>query len=155
MTYVLVDIDGVLNPFLAWDLYERGFVGVTHGWASWQLNGELHAPWLQEISKHATLIWCSSWEDESNLAARHFKLPDLPYVKLSGPSTNSTHGTWKLPYVEDFLRGKDEKVVWLDDELQSDAAHWANKRGGTLLVNCEASVGFTEQQYKEVLAFIS
>jgi hypothetical protein len=153
-TYVLVDIDGVLNPFLGWGLSERGFTNVTHSWGAWQLNSDLHAPWLKEISKYAELVWCSSWGSESNVASRHFELPDLPFVKLSGLSTNSGHGTWKLPYVEDFLREKIGKVVWLDDEFQSDASHWASTRTQTLLIDCDPSIGFTELQYKNILAFI-
>jgi len=155
MTYILMDIDGVLNPFLAWDLEERGFNPVSHGWANWQLNAELHAPWLQNLSAIASLYWCSSWEEESNYVSRHFKLPDFPFVKLSGPATTSAHGTWKLPYVEDFLKGKDEKVVWFDDEFGVDAFHWAEQRGNTFLVQCDPSVGFSSEQYKEVLDFIN
>lgn len=155
MTSILIDIDGVLNPFLAWNLPERGFSKVNHTWGSWQLNSKLHSPWFKELAKYSELVWCSSWEDESNIIARYFELPDMPFVKLSGSATSSAHGTWKLPYVEDYLAKKDEKIVWLDDEFQTDAFHWAKQRTQTLLIECDPSTGFTQLQYEQVLNFIS
>lgn len=155
MAYVLLDIDGVLNPFLAWDLVERKFETVHKEWATWQLNASLHAPWIQALSEKATIVWCSSWEEASNAVSEHFGLPDFPFVKLSGTATTSDHGTWKLPYVEDFLRGKDDKVIWLDDEFEADAYRWSESRKNTLLLPCAPAVGFNEGDFRKALAFLS
>jgi len=150
MTKVLVDIDGVLNPFLSSDLVGRGFSRVSEGWAEWMIHPQ-HGDWLREIAQHAEIVWATSWEVESSALSRMFLLGNIPSIHFARVSRGDT---WKLSGVQEYARDIDEPIVWIDDELGSDAENWAEQREDTLLIRCDPSVGFIEEQYATVLNFV-
>lgn len=155
MVKVLVDIDGVLNPFLG-DATKlaASFAPVQEGWASWLLDFDAHRRYLMELEREATIVWASSWEEESNIVNKYFGLDSITYPHVPFKSSPSGLGMWKLPAIERYLASTSEAVVWLDDEFEDDARDWAAARPNTLLVECDPSMGWSEAQYEQVLDFV-
>lgn len=155
MTIVLFDIDGVLNPHLAWNLDPDSFKKINSGWASWQLNKTTHGVWMKSLLNSAEIVWASSWEAESNAVAEYYGISPLDYVKFrTQPTDSSETSMWKLEDVKKFLSKTTEPVIWLDDEFTAEANEWASHRPDTKLILCDPAEGWTENQYKEVLNFI-
>ena len=154
MTIIIWDIDGVLNPYLANDLAERNFFHISKNWMTVDIDLQDHAAWMRDLESKSTMVWGSSWEDDSNLIADYFWLTKhLDYIKFRGV----THGediTWKLPSVIKFVDTVKEPIIWLDDEFKQDAYDWAEKRGNTKLIYCDPAVGWTFEQYQQILEFI-
>lgn len=145
---ILLDIDGVFNPFLSFTLQEDGYQSVSYGWAEWSLKPE-HGVWLQALSLHADLIWVSSWNEQSNGANRFWEIPAFPFVPLTiGEGNEDT--TWKLETIQTYLENDNSPVIWADDELKPDAFAWALARGNTFLIKCEPDTGLTKEQFKQI-----
>lgn len=156
MTIILWDIDGVLNPFMASGLSHKGYFHVSEGWISWDIDLVNHAEWMRELSTKSEMVWCSAWEEESNIISFYFGLDEtLDYIPLSQKHMGISGVTWKLDSVKKWLTDRDDLVIWLDDEFEQDAYAWANERGKTKLIACDPAVGFTEEQYEEILVLIS
>ena len=153
-----MDIDGVLNPFLSFDLAEKGFVHVVEGWHSASLDLVNHKLWLHDLYDRADLVWGSSWLQDSNSLIKHYELPsDLDYVSLNFKG-NDPDVTWKLSSVRSFASRRSSDVipvVWIDDEIKQDALDWAKARGNTMIVVTDPSVGWTKEQYQAILKFIA
>jgi hypothetical protein len=157
MSYILWDIDGVLNPFMATDLVERGFVRFNRDWISWDLDIVHHAEWMRQLDEQNKFVWASTWGDESNALCGWFHLKELSYPHIPLQMNSNHDGTWKLASVSTWVEQnvpRTEKIVWVEDELHEDAYRWAENRGNVLLVKTDDSVGFTEQQYENVVAFL-
>lgn len=147
MRYLLLYIDGVFNPFMGEDLPGRGFVVYQNGWVTWAVDLVHHAEWLRAIEEEVTIVWASSWEEESNKLASFFGLEnaDLPYIHLR--RTDSP--TWKLESVREWVdsnTSSGDQVVWVDDELESDAFAWA-ETVGVCLVRTDPAYGVTIDEW--------
>lgn len=155
MVKILVDIDGVLNPFLG-DATQLSpsFAPVQEGWASWLLDFDAHRRYLMELEQEAEIVWASSWEEESNLVNKHFELDSITYPHVPFKRFPIGLGMEKLPAIESYLASTSEAVVWLDDEFEDDARAWAVARPNTLLIECNPATGWTAAQYAQVLAFV-
>lgn len=153
--YIIWDIDGVFNPYLASDLIERNFKRYSQGWVEWDLNVETHGAWLQELEEMATFVWGSDWESESNLLAQWFRLKKNEYPHI--PLPRGKIGGKLAPvsrWIEDNVQPK-QKVVWVEDELQDNAFQWAARRTNVLLVKPDPSVGLTYNQVQAIKSFLS
>lgn len=117
---VLLDVDGVLNPFKrAHRGYRRHRVapgGVT--FKLW-LN-PLHGPLLLDLVKAtgAELAWASYWCDGANeWVAPRIGLPELPYAPIPGfpgEPDGVSIGAWKARHVAAWVG--DRPFVWFEDE---------------------------------------
>ncbi len=139
--FLLLDVDGVLNPF--------GSAGTPDGFTRYRLMGYevwlslRHGVWLNGLATWFDLVWATTWEhDAPRLIAPRLGLPlDLPVIEFS---EDGAEETWKLPDVQRFVGHR--PLAWLDDDLGSDAFAWAKQREtATLLLRTEPSVGLTEQ----------
>jgi hypothetical protein len=157
MAIIIMDIDGVLNPLFSFTLQEDGYVTITTGWTTWSLNYRLQGKWMKElIDAGHTIVWCSSWEQDANIVAQFFNLPELDYVKFEARSTGlKENETWKLKDVISYLKDSEETVFWLDDEVKEDAFDWARYRGKTHIIKCNPSEGWTLQQYEELKVLLN
>lgn len=156
MTVILWDIDGVLNPSLSDSAPDLGFLPLTSGWASWQLNPTTHGLWMKDLESKARMVWCSAWEESSNDISLFFGNKKYEYVPFRiVPPNTKPNLTWKLPAVKQFLKKISEPAIWLDDEFEQDAYDWAATRPNTLLITCDPKVGWTYEQYKEIQSFIA
>lgn len=139
---LLVDFDGVLNPFAAAEC-PPGFV--EYGLSAFPgeepvlLNTE-HARWLRELSAVYDLAWASACPADLNRYCRDLiGLDPMPRVPM--PAT-PFHPDAKIPAVAAFVG--DRAVAWLDDAFGEAAHAWARtRRAATLLVEVDASIGLT------------
>lgn len=139
--YLLIDVDGVLNPF--------GTGRAPDGFARHKLFGydvwlsPRHGLWLNALATWFDLVWATTWEhDAPRLIAPILKLPThLPVIEFR----QSEGETWKLGDVAHFVGNK--PLAWIDDDLFDDAFAWADQRSApTLLIRTSPSVGLTEQE---------
>jgi hypothetical protein len=149
---LLVDIDGVLNPFL------RTGDPVPPGYVRHQVAGQSvllwpeHGAWLRELARPFELAWVSTWEADSNvfIGPAIGAPPDLPYVTFEERTPEGW--TWKLPAVRRFAG--DRPLAWLDDDPGPGAADWAaGRETPTLIVSPDPRVGWTDGEYRRLLAF--
>lgn len=140
--YLLLDVDGVLNPF--------GPATKPAGFRQYELLGyevwlsTIHGEWLNDLKSWYDLVWATTWEhDAPRLIAPRIGLHgDFPVIEfLSGRADE----TWKLPDVRQYVGTR--PYAWVDDELGADAFSWAEERTAeTLLIRANPSEGLTEQQ---------
>jgi len=137
---LLVDVDGVLNPWLAdgcppgYDVYdffpgERVLLSPDHG--------EL----LLSLGNAYQLVWATAWEHRANrLICPVLSLPELPVIEF--PLSGRDLYFRKLPAVIDAVG--DRPCAWIDDEHKPDHYTWAKERGvPTLIVDIDPAVGLT------------
>lgn len=146
--YLLIDVDGVLNPF--------GMVGRPADYDRHHLLGfdvwlwRRHGAWLDRLSTWFELVWATTWEHEAaRLIAPRLGLPeDMPVIEFRGSSGQ----TMKLPYVDRFVG--DRAAAWIDDDLWSDAFEWAEGRTApTLLIRTSPAVGLTAEEARRLEEF--
>ncbi|MGH3243286.1 MAG: HAD domain-containing protein [Spirillospora sp.] len=116
---ILLDVDGVLNPF---ERPHRGFKrqrcspnGMT--FKLW-LN-PAHGPSLLDLAEStgAELAWASYWCDNANVwISPRVGLPKLPFVPIPQfPGIEAgTLGAWKARHVAAWTEGR--PFVWFEDE---------------------------------------
>jgi ADP-ribosylglycohydrolase len=149
---LLVDVDGVLNPYAppdgeSADGYEERHVGAQR-----VLLSRRHGHWLRDLARHFELVWATTWAEEANqiIGPAIGLAPDLPVIAFSERTPDDW--TWKLPAVERFVGNR--AVAWLDDDPGPGAEEWAESRtSATLLVRPDGRVGWSEDDYGQLLAF--
>ncbi|GAB2824178.1 HAD domain-containing protein [Actinocorallia aurea] len=151
---LLVDVDGVLNPF------RRRSAGFTvhrlqpsGGTAEYDVAlNPAHGGLLTAFAaRHGVeLVWATMWTDDANLLIGPLVgLPELPVVPiprqdLADPG-RATLGAWKAQHIAAWADRR--PFVWLDDE--SDAAHHlalrreAGEVGDHLVVRVPSGSGLT------------
>jgi len=149
---LLVDIDGVLNPFVPeGEPLPSGYVRHTVAGQRVLLRLD-HGMWLRALAARFELVWVSTWEAEANTLVGPLigAPPDLPYIRFSERTADGW--TWKLPAVRRFAG--DRPLAWLDDDPGPDVAAWAATRGApTLVVSPDPRAGWTEVEYRRLVAF--
>ena len=148
LPYLLIDIDGVLNPLVR---------GPRFGFTSYVIAGydvllsPRHGRWLSGLADVFELVWATTWEHDADpLIAPLVGLPrGLPVIEFNQGVVGRT---WKLPDVEAFVR--DRPFAWIDDDLGPDAFEWAERRSTpTLLVRTDPTVGLVEDHIDRLRAF--
>jgi len=114
---LLLDFDGPLNPHRAHGIpagYERH--EIVEGDKTWVvLLNQQHGVELNALAEVFDLVWATSWEHGANrLLAPRLGLPELPVI-LWPDRTAVRRGSWKTPYVAQWVR--DRPFVWVDDEV--------------------------------------
>ncbi|WP_067488050.1 HAD domain-containing protein [Actinomadura hibisca] len=156
---VLVDVDGVLNPF---ERPTRGFRrhrcspnGIT--FRLWLNSG--HGPMLRELAEEtgAELAWASYWCDNANeWIAPRVGLPQLPFVpipRFPGYEEGGTLGSWKARHVASWVAGR--PFVWFEDEPDATDCIAAEEGvGDHLLVSTDPMVGLTEQDVERAAGWL-
>ena len=146
--YLLIDVDGVLNPF--------GAGRAPDGFARHELLGydvwlsPRHGLWLNGLVTWFDLVWATTWEhDAPRLIAPILELPnDFPVIEFR----QSEGETWKLRDVARFAGNR--PLAWIDDDLLGDAFAWADQRTApTLLIRTSPNVGLVEQDVWRLEAF--
>jgi len=137
---LLLDIDGVLNPFAA--------TCCPPGYAEYDLfPGEepvrlsrAHGEWITNLSGAFEVIWASAWGRHANLLLGPvLDLPPLPFVDFPPVPFPPV---MKVPSVIRHLRNR--PAVWIDDVITAEARTWAAGRGiPTLLLEVEPAIGLT------------
>ena len=147
---LLLDIDGVLNPFAA--------PGCPDGYAELVLfAGEEpvrvhpgHGGWLRELAAEFTLVWATAWEEEANRRlAPLLGLDPLPVIPM--PPAPFPPGA-KLPQVIEYAGA--QPLVWLDDVVTAEMRTWAATREApALLIEVDPAAGLTRDVIDRCLAW--
>jgi hypothetical protein len=137
---LLVDVDGVLNPWLA-DGCPDGYQEYDFFPAERVLLSPGHGELLISLAPAYELVWATAWEHRANqLICPVLALPELPVVEF--PLNGRDLFFRKLPAVIDAVG--DRPCAWIDDEHQSDHYEWAEQRAApTLLIDIDPAVGLT------------
>ena len=143
---LLLDIDGVLNPFAA----------CPTGYAEYFLFPDdepvrlarMHSAWLHELSEPFEIVWASGWGDQANqLLGPILNLPDYGSVPFPPVPFEPEE---KLPAIQSFVQ--DRAVAWVDDVLLPRAWAWSTeRRDPTLLIAVDPAVGLEREHVDRLL----
>jgi hypothetical protein len=149
---LLVDIDGVLNPY--------GAPGPPPGFVEHELfAGEEpvrvwagHGDWLRELGSRFSLVWATAWGEEANRRLAPLlgldPLPVIPFPPLPFPPEG------KLPAVSQYVGA--QPLAWIDDALTPEAHAWAAHRAApTLLLDIDPAAGLTRAEVDQCLTWAS
>jgi hypothetical protein len=137
---LLVDVDGVLNPWEAESLPD--------GYAEFEFfTGERvllcpgHGALLTSLAGSFELVWATAWEHNANrLIGPVLGLPELPVVEF--PLSGRDLFFRKLPSVIEAVG--DRPCAWIDDVHLPDHYEWARQRGvPTLIIDINPAEGLT------------
>ncbi len=173
---LLLDVDGVLNAFGAWERIDhrlplgRGNVRVPPGFAAARADGyELllrpeHAEWVRGLEQVFDMVWATMWQERApvGLAPVVGFGADWPWIDFAAHQTRTTTqrtgwgvGSYKFPGVRATVG--DRPTVWIDDDLEPAIYEWAAQRDSsgipTLLVQPHPDEGWTASERDAVLAF--
>lgn len=145
---LLVDVDGVLNPWLA-DGCPDGFNEYEFFPDELVLLSPGHGELLTALADDYELVWATAWEHRANrLIGPVLGLPELPVIEF--PLDGRDRLFRKLPAVIEAVG--DRPCAWIDDEHQPDHYTWARQRGvPTLLIDIDPAEGLT----REVVAILA
>jgi hypothetical protein len=147
---VLLDVDGVLNPFERPHRGFRRFRCAPNGVLFKLWLNAAHGQWLLDLveSTGSELVWASYWCDEANnWVGPRVGLPALSYVpipRFPGIEEGGTLGAWKARHVAKWVEGR--PFVWFEDE--PDVTECIAAEDGVdrhLLVRVDPMVGLTEE----------
>jgi hypothetical protein len=149
---LLLDVDGVLNPYAA--------AACPDGYAEYEFfaGEELvrlcpeHGGWLRELAVWYELTWATAWGAAANrLLAPLLRLPALPVIEFPPVPFEPRD---KLPAVATFAA--DRPLAWIDDALAPEVRQWAAERHvPTLLIDVDPAMGLTRPVVDECLGWAS
>lgn len=145
---MLLDLDGVLNPFGA-STCPAGYV--EHEFHPGEGPSRYcpgHGAWIRELAAAGDLRWASTWGDDANtLLAPLLGVDALPVVELPPLPFRPEQ---KVPAIAGAAG--DRPVAWIDDNHTDAGRTWAAGRAEpTLLVPVDSAVGWTRADVDRVL----
>jgi len=153
--YLLVDVDGVLAPFVSGSA-PPGFFrhtvllpsGAPHD--VW-LNPE-HGRWLRTLTKTFELVWATGWQHHApRLLGPLLNLPSMPVIEFTNRPQFGTP-LRKLPDVVSFVG--DAPTAWIDDDIDDAVIDWRRQREPqTLLIKPDPAIGFTAEHFRLLADF--
>ncbi|MEU8748879.1 HAD domain-containing protein [Streptomyces chartreusis] len=165
--FLLLDVDGPLNPFRALYLGHRGYVTRRLHPANWsqrQRPGSLRQRRGLRVRLHPEhgsrllalpyeLAWATTWQHQANeMIAPVIGLPrDLPVIEWPEMFTADPDGLyWKTRHVVAWAAGR--PFVWVDDMVTDrDVRHVEAHHGGAaLLLPVDARRGLRERDFVEL-----
>ncbi len=121
---LLVDVDGVLNPFAAKtcpDGYQEYDFFPGEELVRLSLA---HGEWLRDLAARFDVIWATGWGEEANqFIGPLLSLPAFPTVTFPPVPFDPCE---KLPAVQAFVG--DRPFAWIDDALTPETWAWAARR---------------------------
>jgi len=138
---LLVDVDGVLNPWLATDC-PPGFGEYDFFPGERVLLSPGHGELLLSLALAYELVWATAWEHRANqLICPVLELPELPVIEF--PLDGRDLHFRKLPAVIEAVG--DRPCAWIDDEHRPDHYDWAARRDvPTLIIDIDPARGLTK-----------
>jgi len=155
MPFLLLDVDGVLNPVLhggSLPGFSRHGVEASDGREHVVWLNPQHGLWLNMLAGRFELVWATGWErDAPRILGPLLGLPPFGVIEFTQRPALRV-ALRKLPDVQRFVG--DGPVAWVDDDLGAEAHDWARQRGApTLLVQPDRHVGLVRRHVDELLAF--
>ncbi|MDT0266441.1 hypothetical protein RM844_09040 [Streptomyces sp. DSM 44915] len=148
---LLLDVDGVLNPYAAEHCPDgyREYPFFPDEDPPIRLCAE-HGGWLADLGQLFELAWATGWEDEANVyLAPALGLPQLPVVRF--PPVPFPPAA-KVPAIDAFAG--DRPAAWVDDVHPPEAWAWQRGRSApTLLVTADPAGGLTRAMVDRLVAW--
>lgn len=147
---LLLDVDGVLNPFGA-DQCPSGYEEFDFFPDEEPVRlCRAHAAWLRELGDRFEIAWATGWGAEANrLLAPVLQLPQLPVIGFPPIPFEPRE---KVPAVASYVGSR--PAVWIDDALTPEARAWAEgRKAPTLLVDVDPAEGLTQAVVLRALAW--
>jgi hypothetical protein len=145
---LLLDVDGVLNPFAA--------AACPPGYTEHDFfPGEepvrvcpAHGSWLAELAIRFQIVWATAWGADANrLLAPLLQIPDLPVIAFPPVPF---HPRDKLAAITRYADHR--PLAWIDDAHPPEARTWAaNRRTPTLLISIDPAEGLTRPAIDQAL----
>lgn len=153
--YLLVDVDGVLAPFV-FGSAPPGFSLHTVRAANgrdcdvWLNPAQGH--WLRNLCEQFELVWATGWEHEApRLLGPLLGLPSMPVIEFTQPPVFGVP-LWKLQDVDAYVA--DRPVAWVDDDIDIAVERWAADRNApTLLIRTNREIGLTHRHIADLVEF--
>jgi hypothetical protein len=147
---LLVDVDGVLNPYAA-DVCPDGYREYDFLPRERVFLSDRHGPMLTSLVRYFELVWATAWQDDANrLICPVLHLPVLPVIEF--PRVGGGQRLQKLPTVTRAVG--DRPCAWIDDEHQPDHHEWARRREApTLIVDIDPREGLTSEAVQRLAAW--
>lgn len=157
---ILLDIDGVLNPFQRpgpdWERHRCACGGTTYDLF---LNSG-HGPKLLALAKEtgAELAWATTWEHDANRAVGPLVgLPQLPVIEVLKGEDVEPYGVYfKTPAVAEFVNRR--PFVWFDDEVNRADRLWLKGHPGVgefRLIRTGARHGLNDKHLAQAHAWLA
>jgi HAD domain in Swiss Army Knife RNA repair proteins len=145
---LLLDVDGVLNPYAA--------AGCPAGFTEYaffpvqepvRLSDE-HTGWLAELAGAFELVWATGWGATANrLLAPFLGLGQLPVIQFPPAPFRPED---KVPAIAAYAKGR--PALWIDDMLTPEAYAWAAERPEpTLLIAADPAEGLRRSMVDDAL----
>jgi hypothetical protein len=147
---LLLDLDGVLNPFAASSCPDGYLEHEFYPGEGPERYCPDHAAWITELAAAGDLHWASAWgEDANTLFGAKLGVAALPVVTFP-PLPFPPEA--KVPAVAEVVG--DRPAAWIDDNHTEAGRRWAAGRPApTLLVPIDSAVGWTRPDVDRVLAW--
>ena len=146
---LLLDVDGVLNPFPDTPTGYREYRFFPEDVEPVRLCAA-HAGWLRELGEVFKIVWATGWGEAANrLICPALRLPAYAVVPM--PELPFAPAL-KVPAIDRFAG--DPAAAWVDDAVTSEAVAWAAARPvPTLLVEIDPAVGLGRGEVERLLAW--
>ncbi len=151
---VLLDVDGVLNPFQRSPGYQR-YRATPNGVTYRLLLNPGHGPMLTELADAtgAELVWASYWTDTANdWIGPRVGIPPLRAIPIPPRDARYSYGAWKARHVAEWIG--DTPFVWLEDEPDVPSALEGAGLGPHLVVGVDPQEGLTEVHIGEARTWL-
>lgn len=153
LPWLLIDIDGVLNPFWSNSETKQRGVRVWHaesgGHRYRMLLQPEHGEWLLGMRDAFRLAWCTTWQHDANgPISDRLGLPHLPVVEFDFTESEGS----KVPGIERFTNG--DPFCWIDDDVWGkDRRLLAGLTQPHRVVQVKPYVGLEQSHLKEARAW--
>jgi hypothetical protein len=148
---LLVDIDGVLNPYAA--------ITCPDGYKEYGVFPEddqpmrlatSHGEWLRELGDAFDVVWASGWGFDAHRALSPIlEIPELPWVPFPPIPFEPAA---KVPAVAAYVG--ERTAAWVDDRLVPAAWEWAESRAvPTLLLPVDPAIGLTRRHVDDLITW--
>lgn len=147
---LLVDVDGVLNPYAA-ESCPEGYCEYNFFEGEEPIRlAEVHGKWLRELAELFDLAWATGWGDDAHrFISPVLGLPEFPAIVF--PPVPFTPAE-KVPAIRAFVG--DRPLAWMDDAITPEAERWVSERAAPiLLIYVDPAVGLIEALVSEARAW--
>lgn len=155
---ILIDVDGVLNPWQKQGPHWQSHQAVSEIGTFHVILNPDHGPMLLQLAAEtgAELVWATTWEHHANLSIGPLiGLPELPVIECNaGPDAPGVHP--KTPGVAEYVAGR--PFVWFDDDLTAKDSRYLKAHPGVgehLIVHVGPKKGLTPKHLELAAAWLA
>jgi regulatory protein YycH of two-component signal transduction system YycFG len=149
--FLLLDIDGVLNPDIPDSSEFKDFRVLETPWSNFSLSlkeGQI----LQDLSNYVDLVWATSWEDYANeYISPYLGINNLPVISFTPHGSESL----KVKDIIRFINFHQRPFIWIDDEIEDEFHSTITNMVEVefLLVKTNPTTGITVKNIYDVYQF--